>query len=58
MGWNREPASSSVPANDMTGAMLIVIDAQTARDILQILNPLIERIQSHFCQALCSVCRT
>jgi len=49
MGWNREPASSSVPENDMTGAMLIVIDAQAACDNLQILNPLIARIQLHFC---------
>lgn len=52
MGWNREPASSGVPENDMTGAMLIVIDAQAARDDLQIVNPPIARIPSHFCQEL------
>lgn len=46
--WNGEPPGSGVPEHDMAGPVLIVIDAQTARYDLQVLNPPVVRIAPHF----------
>jgi hypothetical protein len=48
MRRNGEPPGSGMPENNMACPMLIVIDAQAARDHLQILNPPIARIPPHF----------
>jgi hypothetical protein len=39
---------SGMPENDMACPVLVVIDAQAARDHLQILDPPIARIPPHF----------
>ena len=48
MRGNGEPPCSGVPENDVACPVLIVIDAQAARDHLQILDPPIARIPPHF----------
>ena len=48
MRGNGEPPCSGVPENDVACPVLIVIDAQTARDHFQILDPPIARIPLHF----------
>jgi hypothetical protein len=45
MGGNGKTSSGGVPKNDVTRSMLIVIDAQTARDHFQILDPPIARMR-------------
>ena len=48
MRGNREPPGRGVPENHMACSVLIVIDAQAARNHLQIVDPPIARIPPHF----------
>ena len=45
---NRETPSRSVPENHVARSVLIMIDPQVAGDHLQVLNPPIARIPTHF----------
>jgi len=47
MGGNGEPPSGDMPKNDVTGPMLIVVDAHATRNHLQILDSPIARIAPH-----------
>ena len=48
MRGNGETSRRSVPENHVACSVLIMIDAQTARDHLQILDTPIARIPEHF----------
>ena len=43
-----EPSRADMPEYDMAGPMLIVIDAQTVRDDLEVLNSPVASIAAHF----------
>lgn len=47
MCWHGEPSRIGMPEHDMAGPMLIVIDAQTVRDNLEVLNSPVAWIAAH-----------
>ncbi len=47
MCWDGEPSRVGMPEHDMANPMLIVIDAQTIRDDLEVLNSPVARIAAH-----------